>query len=59
MVPAMETDTFVILSDGAGGYEARVRLADGGTLTGRIQGRGAAREWVAKHAPDAKEAAQG
>jgi hypothetical protein len=50
-------DTFIIVYLGAAGFEAKIRLFDGGgMLTGQgFKDEASAREWVAKHAPDAKE----
>jgi hypothetical protein len=51
------TNVFMILYVGSSGYEAHVRLAAGGVLTGHgFKDEASAREWVAKHAPNAKQA---
>ena len=56
MITATEAGTFVILPDRTGGYEALVRFATGGALSGHgFKDGAAARAWVAKHAPNAKE----
>jgi hypothetical protein len=49
------TDVFMILYVGSSGYEVHVRFASGAILTERgFKDAAAAREWVAKHAPNAK-----
>ena len=51
------TDVFMILYVGSSGYEAHVRFAAGGILSGcGFKDEASAREWVAKHAPNAKQA---
>ena len=50
-------DVFIIVYVGSGGYEVHVRFASGAILTERgFKDATAAREWVAKHAPNAKQA---
>jgi hypothetical protein len=56
MIATTAADAFVILPDRAGGYEAHVQLACGPTVSGLdLKDEAAARQWVAKHAPDAEE----
>jgi hypothetical protein len=61
MTETVETDadTFMILSVASGGYAAKIRYADdGGSHLGLgFQDEAAARAWVAKHAPTAKDVA--